>query len=206
MHTTLDEDYDVETGLLSRDGLTARIRDKLERESHAVLACLVVRLHVDAGELGHIVHSAAAALTAATRLSDLVARLTTTDFAVVGCDTDAIGARRLAERIASAMREVFEKTGRRGRVRLVVGYEMVSTLSNAVGAETLLLRAAAAARTGVPDSDGRWIRRYDSSTEPLRDRREGGAACAPEALAVYSQRSDVTAARTPHGPGMRREE
>ncbi len=183
---TLHADYDNETGLLSREGLTTRVRVLLDNSTHAVLACLVIRLHIDAGELGWIAHGAAAALSATTRIGDLVSRLTATDFAVVACDTDAIGARRLAERISAAMRDVFEKTGRRGRVRIVVGYEMVSTFTTASQeAESLLVRASAAARTGVPDNEGRWIRRYDRSVERAETPvREGGAACAGEAAAV----------------------
>ncbi len=181
----LRADYDSETGLLSRDGLTARVRTLLDNSTHAVLACLVVRLHIDAGDMSWIAHGAAAALSATTRLGDLVSRLTPTDFAVIACDTDAIGARRLAERISAAMRDVFEKTGRRGRVRIVVGYEMVSTFTTASQeAESLLIRASAAARTGVPDNEGRWIRRYDRSAERPDAEREGGAACAGEAAAV----------------------
>lgn len=178
-------EYDNETGLLSREGLTTRVRALLDNSAHAVLACLVIRLHIDAGELGWIAHGAAAALSATTRLGDLVSRLTATDFAVVACDTDAIGARRLAERISAAMRDVFEKTGRRGRVRIVVGYEMVSTFTtSSLEAESLLHRASAAARTGMPDNEGRWIRRYDLAADGPDGRRGGDAACAGEAAAV----------------------
>jgi GGDEF domain-containing protein len=194
---------DPETGLYSRQGLTECVRQLLETGGHGVLACLVVRLFVDGGDAPRIVHRAAAALSATTRLGDIVARLAHTDFAVVALDSDAAGARRLAERISEAVREVFARS-ERSRVRLVVGYDMVAGGAGQgpgrdIMPETLLFRAAAAARAGVPDGQGRTIRRYDhgDARDDVAVRRR------PLVKSAILSHGTATAAPTPLAPGTR---
>jgi GGDEF domain-containing protein len=158
-----DTGTDPETGLLNRQGLTRRARELLWLESlqHGVMACLVVRVQVDAGNTTRIAEHCAATLRAAVRLSDVIARLAPTDFAVVAPDTDARGARKLASRLIAGIQEYFATPEGQNRVRITVGYEVVSSLSRApIGAEALLLRATTAVRTGRTDGEHRWIRRF----------------------------------------------
>jgi len=87
-------------------GLTRRARELLWLESlqHGVIACLVVRVQVDAGDTTMIAEHCAATLRAAVRLSDVIARLAPTDFAVIAPDTDARGSRKLAARLSEGDR------------------------------------------------------------------------------------------------------
>lgn len=159
---------DPETGLLNRHGLTRRARELLWLESlqHGVLSCLVVRVHVDAGIVDRIAQHCAATLRSSVRLSDVIARLAPTDFAVVAPDTDARGARKLAERLAAGIRKYFAQPESQNKVRIVVGYEVVSNLARApIGAEALLLRASSAVRAGKADTEQRWIRRFSDAPE-----------------------------------------
>jgi len=158
---------DPETGLLNRQGLTRRARELLWLESlqHGVLACMVFRVLVDAGDPDRIARHCAATIQGAVRLSDVVARVASTDFAVVAPDTDARGARKLAERLAQAIRQHFAQADS-SRVRIVVGFEVVSNLARApIGAEALLLRATSALRAGKPEGESRWIRRFGDAIE-----------------------------------------
>lgn len=191
--------HDAETGLYSRHGLTEKVRQLLEAGRHDVIACLVVRLFVDAGDTPRILHRAVAALTATTRLGDVVARLAHTDFAVIAPDTDAAGARRLAERVSAAVRDMFTRTGRRERVRLLVGYDLVADIgARAVAAETLLVRATAAARSAMPDAQGRSSR-GDRQAAQLTETLADG----PLVETAVCSHGSATAEWTPLGPRMR---
>ncbi len=166
--TVRDTGTDPETGLLNRQGLTRRARELLWLESlqHGVIACLVVRVQVDAGDATRIAEHCAATLRAAVRLSDVIARLAPTDFAVVAPDTDARGSRKLAARLIDGIRAYFAAPDSEHRVRITVGYEVVSNLARApIGAEALLLRATTAVRAGRTDNEHRWIRRFSDVAE-----------------------------------------
>src|SRR6266699_5539610 len=115
VHAKLDADrarteglLDAETGLYNRQGLARRARELGSQafREHGPLACVVLALDLEPIEpaagpqpgssLGRYVQ----AIKAAARLSDVVGRLSATEFAVLAPGTDAGGARRLAERLA----------------------------------------------------------------------------------------------------------
>ena len=160
--TSAEMGTDPETGLLNRQGLTRRARGLLWLESlqHGAIACLVVRVQVDAGNPTRIAEHCAATLRSAVRLTDVIARLATTDFAVLAPDTDARGARKLATRLIEGVRQHLAPPDAQ-QARITVGYEVASNLSREpIGAEALLLRATTAVRSGRTDTEHRWIRRF----------------------------------------------
>ncbi|HXO86639.1 MAG TPA: response regulator [Gemmatimonadales bacterium] len=104
----------------------------------------------------------AAALRATTRHSDAIGRLNPNAFAVVAVDTDAGQARRLAERLVTAILDERNPTvTAMPRFRLKVGYHGVTDFHvAAIDSAELMLRASAAlhnARTDQPDA---WIQQY----------------------------------------------
>ena len=104
----------------------------------------------------------ATALRAATRQSDAIGRLNPNAFAVVAVDTDAGQARRLAERLVSAiLDERHAPAAALPRFRLRVGYHGVNDFHvAAIDSAELMLRASAAlqkARTDQPDA---WLQQY----------------------------------------------
>src|SRR3989440_3668291 len=98
------------TGLYNRQGLARRARELGSQafREHGALACVVIALDVEATApasegAGHVVVRCVHALKSSARLSDVVGRLSPTEFAVLAPGTDAAGARRLAERLASTV-------------------------------------------------------------------------------------------------------
>ncbi len=184
VHAKLDADrarteglLDAATGLYNRQGLARRARELGSQafREHGPLACIVLALDVEPPEpgaappqggtgLGRYVQ----AIKSAARLSDVIGRLSATEFAVLAPGTDAGGARRLAERLASS---VAATTGTAGAVaaspvRVRCGYEAVANVGYApIEPVDLLVRAAAAVRTGRADSGG-WLRRFDEGVNP----------------------------------------
>src|SRR5213078_2312102 len=186
VHAKLDADrarteglLDAETGLYNRQGLARRARELGSQafREHGPLACVVLALDLEPIEpaagpqpgtsLGRYVQ----AIKAAARLSDVIGRLSATEFAVLAPGTDAGGARRLAERLASSVSATTVAPAAGGApssaaVRVRCGYEAVANVGYApIEPVDLLVRAAAAVRTGKADSGG-WLRRFDEGTNP----------------------------------------
>jgi len=167
---------DSVTGLYNRQGLARRARELGSQafREHAPLACVVLAVDLEPHELAHgqagsgIVGRCVQALKTAARLSDVIGRLSPTEFAVLAPGTDAAGARRLAERLASSvsapgMIGMPASTGSAASPspRVRCGYEAVANVGYApIEPVDLLVRAAAAVRTGKTDS-GSWLRRFD---------------------------------------------
>jgi len=108
------------------------------------------------------------AIKAAARLSDVIGRLSANEFAVLAPGTDAAGARRLAERLASSVSAppVPGAATPPASIRVRCGYEAVANVGYApIEPVDLLVRAAAAVRTGKVDS-GSWLRRFDEDANP----------------------------------------
>src|SRR5437899_10608379 len=117
VHAKLDADraragglLDPMTGLYNRQGLARRARELGSQafREHGALACVVLALDVEAPAPGsetaaNVVVRCVHALKSSARLSDVVGRLSLTEFAVLAPGTDAAGARRLAERLASSV-------------------------------------------------------------------------------------------------------
>ena len=185
VHAKLDADrartdglLDAATGLYNRQGLARRARELGSQafREHGPLACVVLALDVEPGEpasqpqggtsLGRYVQ----AIKSAARLSDVIGRLSATEFAVLAPGTDAGGARRLAERLASSVSATTVAPaaggGAAAPVRVRCGYEAVANVGYApIEPVDLLVRAAAAVRTGRADSGG-WLRCFDEGANP----------------------------------------
>lgn len=188
VHAKLDADrarteglLDAVTGLYNRQGLARRARELGSQafREHGPLACVVLALDVQPPEPGAGQHSGGTslgryvqAIKSAARLSDVIGRLSATEFAVLAPGTDAGGARRLAERLASSVSATtVASASAEGRaaaapVRVRCGYEAVANVGYApIEPVDLLVRAAAAVRTGKADS-GEWLRRFDDGINP----------------------------------------
>jgi diguanylate cyclase (GGDEF)-like protein len=165
---------DPQTGIYNRQGLARRARElgSAAVRNHSALACVVLALDLDTagftageeadGALGRGVHT----LQSTARRSDVMGRLGPTEFAVLAPGTDASGARRLAERLASSLQVAMARAPATGLAPLGVrfGYEAASNLGYApVEPVELLVRASTALRTGRAEAGGP-IRRFDDGS------------------------------------------
>ena len=175
VHAKLDADraragglLDPVTGLYNRQGLARRARELGSQafREHGPLACIVLALDVEPPG-GVNLRRSVQAIKAAARLSDVIGRLGATEFAVLAPGTDAEGARRLAERLASSVAAAtIAPAGAPPAVRMRCGYEAVANVGYApIEPVDLLVRAAAAVRTGKVDS-ATWLRRFDEAATP----------------------------------------
>jgi diguanylate cyclase (GGDEF)-like protein len=183
VHAKLDADraraeglLDSVTGLYNRQGLARRARELGSQafRDHGPIACVVLALDLEpqdlvAGQPGAVVLGRCVqAIKSAARQSDVIGRLSATEFAVVAPGTDAGGARRLAERLAAGLSgtTITSATGTTLPVRVRCGYEAVANVGYApLEPVDLLVRAAAAVRTGRADS-GSWLRRFEEGAGP----------------------------------------
>jgi PleD family two-component response regulator len=185
VHAKLDADraraeglLDSATRLYNRQGLARRARELGAQayRDHGALACVVLAFDPDPPIIGAplppdtpTLARRVQALTSAARLSDAIGRLSSTEFAVIAPGTDAAGARRLAERLASSLAKTTtgEPPDGRSGLRVRCGYEAVSNVGYApIEPVDLLVHAAAAVRTGRADSEA-WLRRFeDGGTTP----------------------------------------
>ena len=170
---------DATTGLYNRQGLARRARELGSQafREHGPLACVVIALDVEPAEPGAVQQQGRThlgryvqAIKSAGRLSDVIGRLSATEFAVLAPGTDAGGARRLAERLASSVSTTTVASAADAAtaapVRVRCGYEAVANVGYApIEPVDLLGRAAAAVRTGRADSGG-WLRRFDEGINP----------------------------------------
>jgi diguanylate cyclase (GGDEF)-like protein len=168
---------DSQTGLYNRQGLARRARELGSQafRDHGALACVAVALDVErseaAGESAEPSHAAVTrcvhALKSSARLSDVIGRLSPTEFAIVAPGTGAGGARRLAERLAESIHVSTvpaESAQVASAVRVRCGYEAVANMGySPIEPVELLVRASAALRTGKPEAGGS-IRRFDEGT------------------------------------------
>ncbi len=159
---------DPVTGLYNRQGLARRARELGSQafREHGPLACIVLALDVEPPG-GVNVGRSVQAIKAAARLSDVIGRLGATEFAVLAPGTDAEGARRLAERLASSVSAAtIAPAGFPPAIRVRCGYEAVANVGYApIEPVDLLVRAAAAVRTGKVDS-ATWLRRFVEAATP----------------------------------------
>lgn len=139
------------TGLHSRPGLARRARElgSLMARTRGALTCLVFAVNDDPAD------AAAGRLVAQTaRVSDVVGQLGPTDYAVLAPGTDRPGAVKLAERVGQVLRTA-------GTV-FRAGYVSVDNLKYApVDPVGLIVRAAAAVRTGAAEPALPWLRCAD---------------------------------------------
>jgi diguanylate cyclase (GGDEF)-like protein len=165
---------DPPTGLYNRQGLARRARELGSEavRNHSALACVVLAIDLDGsglaageeteGAVGRGVHT----LQSTARRSDVMGRLGPTEFALLAPGTDASGARRLAERLATSLEVAMTPSAAPGLSRPGVrfGYEAVANLGYApVEPVELLVRASTALRTGKAEAGGS-IRRFDEGS------------------------------------------
>ena len=162
------------TGLYNRQGLARRARELGSQafRDHDALACVALALDVrpveqTAGEPPtNVVVRCVHALKSAARPSDVIGRLSPTEFAILAPGTDAAGARRLAERLAGSIQTSVAASAEPGTgveppLRVRCGYEAVANVRYApIEPVGLLARASAALRTGRVEAGG-WLRRFD---------------------------------------------
>jgi diguanylate cyclase (GGDEF)-like protein len=165
---------DPPTGLYNRQGLARRARELGSEavRNHSALACVVLAIDLDGAglaageETDGAVRRGVHTLQSTARRSDVMGRLGPTEFALLAPGTDASGARRLAERLATSLEVALGPNVTpglsRGGVRF--GYEAVSNLGYApVEPVELLVRASTALRTGKAEAGGS-IRRFDEGS------------------------------------------
>ena len=152
-----DAAVDPGSGLHSRPALARRARElgALMTRKHGGLACIVFDLDPDPAD-----PQAGRLLVQTARVSDVVGSLGPTEFAVLAPGTDQVGALKLVRRAAVALRGTVG--GAAAEATLRVGYDSVVNLTySPIDPVALLARAAAAVRTGKPEPDAPWVRRFE---------------------------------------------
>jgi len=154
-----DATVDAGSGLHSRPALARRARElgALMTRKHGGLACIVFDLDPDPAdpETGRL-------LIQTARVSDVVGSLGPTEIALLAPATDEVGALKLVRRAASALRGSLGGAASESTLR--VGYDAVSNLTySPIDPVALLARAAAAVRSGRPEPEAPWIRRFEGT-------------------------------------------
>jgi len=175
---------DPGTGLYNRQGLARRARELGSQafREHDALSCVVLALDLTPDQAPGANEESATptivrcvhALRSSARLSDVIGRLSPTEFAVLAPGTDASGARRMAERLAKQVQATAAPTppttpdaagGIAAPLGVRAGYEAVANVGYApIQPVELLVRASAALRTGKAEGTG-WIRRFDDGID-----------------------------------------
>lgn len=160
---------DPDTGLYNSEGLVRRAREvgAVAFRQPAALSCVVLAVNADPDLPAERAELAIArwsrTLKSESRLSDVIGRLSAREFAIVAPATNADGAVKLAERLATSMEKALSDAGvPDAATRVRAGYEAVENMrySPAEPLE-LVARAAAALRTGQPSGVRGRVRRSD---------------------------------------------
>jgi PleD family two-component response regulator len=163
---------DEETGFYNVQGLTRRAHELAALASRRRMALACVMLAPDAGlddasaeVFAAVQRRIAHSLKSAGRACDAIGRLGPTAFAVVGVGTDAVQARKLAERLASAILAVSPAAPDAAPLfRLHAGCDGISALDDtSIDPVELMLHATAALQRARSDPDGGWIRSFDEA-------------------------------------------
>lgn len=166
---------DETTGLYNIRGLECRAREWAAHafRNHGPLACVVLAFDTSEEEpapddaIAQAIRRLADVFKATARLSDVVGRLGRTEFAVIAPDTTAVGATRLAERLARA--GAGDPTFKPRGVSFHAGYEAIPDYhAHPIEPVDMLVRATTAlrmvrqhGRLGGPDGD--WIRPFNET-------------------------------------------
>jgi diguanylate cyclase (GGDEF)-like protein len=161
---------DGPTGLYNARGLEHRLRElhAQAHRRHGALACIVLALDrpdlrkpagVRPGDGTRPAELLAEALQATRRGGDVVARLGTTEFAILAPEADAEGATRLVERLIQALERVSAAHGAPAPPPVRAGLDGVADFGDAGIDPTELLRRANAALQTAGPGEG-WLRRY----------------------------------------------
>jgi len=169
---------DDPTGFYNLRGLELRaqeLRSQAYRE-HKGLACVVIAPMLGSeGDEGNVAPDSALvaatvqrvgkALKASGRISDAIGKLGQSEFAIVASNTDAAGAKKLAERLAAAIREVMstEAPDQSKPVELRAGYDAVPNVRETpVEARDLMAHATIALRQAKANGENGWIHGFDA--------------------------------------------
>jgi len=165
---------DDPTGLYNLRGLEQRaqeLRSQAYRERKA-LACVVIapmlasngeeRAGSDEEGINASIERLGSVLRKAGRISDAIGRLGQNEFAIMAPSTDARGAARLAQRLATAIKEVEDESVEPLiPLRLRAGYDAVTDVRETpVEARDLLLHATMALRRAKSNGNGGWIQEF----------------------------------------------
>jgi diguanylate cyclase (GGDEF)-like protein len=161
------------SGLYAIRGVEYRARELLAdaERNHLALACVVLGAEFegemdpagthDAALSARVLQHVAKVLRTHGRLSDVIGRYSDTEFAVLAPGTRALGAARLAQRLAWLVETRTSPDGDLPPMRVRGGYEAVDDASVArVRAQDLLTRAHAAFRTARVETSLPHIRQY----------------------------------------------
>ena len=163
---------DEETGFYNVQGLTRRAHELAALAVRRRMALACVMLAPDAAlddasaeAFAAVQRRIAQSLKTAGRACDAIGRLGPTAFAVVGVGTDAVQARKLAERLGSAILAVPQTaTDSAPLFRLRAGCDGISAFDDAsIDPVELMLRATAALQKARSDPGGSWIRSFDEA-------------------------------------------
>jgi PleD family two-component response regulator len=171
--------FDSATGLYSQPALARRARElgALMGRRHGALACVVFALEPPPAD-----PTTGVLFARTVRRSDVVGALSPAEFAIVAPATDPGGAVKLATRIGAALRDAIGNGGGPSiAANISAGYDAVANITySPIDPVQLLARATSALRTGQPERDHPWVRRFEESatrTTPigvvLEDRRAG---------------------------------
>jgi|SRR5579862_1117454 len=168
---------DTRTGLHSRVGLSRRARElaALMSRMHGAMSCVVFALDfepLDASRAGR-------SITRASRSSDVIGLLSTTEFGILAPGTDGAGAVEMTRRLGAVLRTIVrEGSAISESATVTAGIESVPNFKYAPMEPVLLIaRASAAARSGAPIPETPWIRRFE--TEDRRDQVPGTLSATP---------------------------
>jgi DNA-binding response OmpR family regulator len=158
------------TGLYTVVGLERRAHElrSLTYRQEDSLACVVLAPSSASASLNGIAEADATRLAdvlkSAGRLSDAIGRMGKNTFAIFAPQTDAMGAAKLAERLAAVMEN---ETGGEEPVRLRAGYDAVPNVHEAPAqARELLSHATIALRRALQASDSQWLQGFEHRTTP----------------------------------------
>lgn len=169
---------DDPTGFYNLRGLELRaqeLRSQAYRE-HKALACVVIApilggeatpgdLAPDSALVAETVQRVGKALKSSGRVSDAIGKLGQSEFAIVASNTDAEGAKKLAERLAATIRTVLsDETSDKGEpVELRAGYDAVPNVRETpVEARDLMAHATIALRQAKANGESGWIHGFDA--------------------------------------------
>jgi len=167
---------DEPTGLYNLRGLEQRARELRSQayREHQAMACVVFApaRSPEANDTTEPVHDeevqAAAsmlgrALRKMGRTSDAIGRLGKYEFAILAPSTDALGAAKLAERIAQEIRNGSQDTPTsESSLSLHAGYDAVANMRETpIEARDLLLHATTALRKVKSKGNGDWIHAFE---------------------------------------------
>jgi PleD family two-component response regulator len=160
-----DDLTDPMTVVHGRAVLARRARElgALMARRHGALACIVFAVETEP-----MTPQVLNAVVRAARVSDVVGMFGPTEFAVLAPATDHVGAVRLAHRVADALRDATTNGSPLvPGTTLRVGYDAVANLKYSPSDPVdLLIRANTAVRTGTPEPDAPWVRRFESVPTP----------------------------------------